>query len=76
MRLVIKKEPLRRILKWAHRALFAGALLLLAYCGFALVDAWVFQRRESRDLNRLLRDAAGGTENRATNDCGMMKSWG
>ena len=28
--------------------------MLLGYCGFALADAWNFQRRESRDLDRLL----------------------
>ena len=58
MRIRVGKEPLRRILKWAQRALFACAILLLGYCGFALVDAWVFQRRESRDLDRLLRARA------------------
>ncbi|MGA3095904.1 MAG: class D sortase [Bryobacteraceae bacterium] len=58
MRIRVGKEPLRRILKWAQRALFTCAILLLGYCGFALVDAWVFQRRESRDLDRLLRDRA------------------
>lgn len=56
MRLVVRKEPLRRIMKWAHRALFACAALLLGYCGFALADAWIFQRRESSDLDRLLHD--------------------
>jgi sortase A len=45
-----------RALKWGQRALFACAAVLLGYCGFALVDAWIFQRRESRDLDRLLRD--------------------
>ena len=62
MRLVVAKEPLRRILKWAQRALFACAVLLLGYCGFALVDAWIFQRRESRDLDRLLRDRRAASE--------------
>ena len=56
MRLVVQKAPLRRILKWGQRALFACAVLLLGYCAFALVDAWIFQRRESRELDRLLRD--------------------
>lgn len=56
MRLVIAKEPLWRMLTWAQRALFACAVVLLGYCGFALADAWNFQRRESRDLDRLLRD--------------------
>src|ERR1035437_8823614 len=69
MRLVVGNEPLRRILKWAQRALFACAVLLLGYCGFALVDAWMFQRRESRDLDRLLREqraASGGAPAAAT----------
>jgi sortase A len=55
MRVAIAKEPLKRLLKWAQRALFACAALLLGYCGFALADAWNFQRRESGDLDRLLR---------------------
>jgi sortase A len=56
VRVTVGKEPLRRILKWSQRALFACAILLLGYCGFALTDAWLFQRRESRELERLLRE--------------------
>jgi sortase A len=56
MRFVVQKVPLRRILKWGQRVLFACAILLLGYTAFALVDAWIFQRRESRELDRLLRD--------------------
>jgi sortase A len=56
MRLVFKREPLRRALQWAQRGFFACAVLLLGYCGFALADAWIFQRRESREFDRLLRD--------------------
>jgi sortase A len=52
----------RGILKWAQRALFACAILLLGYCGFVLVDARVFQRRESIDLDRLLRDQRAASE--------------
>jgi len=55
MRLLVGKETLRRTLHWAHRALFVCAILLLGYCGFVLADSWVFQRRESRDLDRQLR---------------------
>lgn len=62
MRLVVGKEQLRRILKWAQRALFACAVLLLGYSGIVLVDAWMFQRRESRDLDRLLRDQRAASE--------------
>jgi len=56
MRLVFEKEPLRRALQWAQYGFFACAVLLLGYCGFALADAWIFQRRESREFDRLLRD--------------------
>ena len=62
MRLIVGKAPLRRILKWSQRALFACAVLLLGYCGFVLVDAWLFQRRESADLDRLLRDRRAASE--------------
>ena len=64
MRLVVGKVSLRRILKWTQRALLASAFLLLGYCAFALVDARIFQARESRYLDLQLRDrraASGGT---------------
>ena len=64
MRLVVAKEPLRRIL-WAQRALNVCAVLLLGYCAFALVDSWMFQRRESGDLDRLLRDQRAASEGTA-----------
>jgi len=50
----VRIERLGRILKWAQRALFAWAVLFLGYWGFALADGWIFQRRESADLHRLL----------------------
>jgi sortase A len=53
MRISGEIEPLRRILAWTRRALFAAAFLLLGYCAFALVDARIFQRRASIELNRL-----------------------
>ena len=56
MRLVVRIERLGRILKWVQRALFACAVLFLGYCGFALTDGWIFQRREGADLDRLLRN--------------------
>jgi len=64
MRLVVRKAPLRRMLKWGQRALFACAILLLGYTGFALVDAWIFQRRESRELDRLLRSRQVASESK------------
>jgi sortase A len=56
MTLVFKKEALQRFLKWGQRVFFACAVLLLGYCALALADTWIFQRRESRELDRLLRD--------------------
>ena len=69
MRLVVQKAPLRRMLKWGQRGFFACAILLLGYTAFALVDAWTFQRRESRELDRLLRNrqvASQGTPQAAS----------
>lgn len=44
------------ILRWIQRALFAGAFLMLGYCGFVLADTWMFQREENRELTRLQAD--------------------
>src|ERR1035438_3096928 len=68
MRLIVGKAPLKRILKWSRRGLFACAVLLLGYCGFALVDARIFQRRESRDLDRLLRDRSTSNQGKAQSE--------
>ena len=54
MRVVIRKALLRGTLKWAERVFAAAAILLLGYCGFVWVDAWVFQQRQSRVLQQLL----------------------
>ena len=62
MKVTVRKEPIRRILKWSQRALFACAILLLGYCAFALADAWLFQRRESRDLDRLLSERRAASQ--------------
>ena len=72
MKLIVRKEPLRRILKWSQRALFACAILLLGYCGFALADAWLFQRREARDLDRLLRDRRAASQVDAATGIGCL----
>lgn len=64
MRIVVARKPLRRIVRWTQRLLFACGLCLLAYCGFVLIDTWVFQNAERRQLERLVADrqlANGGT---------------
>jgi sortase A len=38
------------VLRWTQRALSAGAILMLGYCGFVLLDAWMFQHASSVEL--------------------------
>ncbi|HLJ48150.1 MAG TPA: class D sortase [Bryobacteraceae bacterium] len=63
MRIVIRHNSLWWLLRWIKRGLFAGAVGMLGYCCFVLVDGWIFQNQERRQLERLLRDrleAKGG----------------
>src|SRR5277367_3571146 len=55
MKVVVSRTSLRLV----QRVLFAGAILLLGYCAFVLVDTWWFQRVESRNLDRELRELPG-----------------
>jgi sortase A len=54
MRLLVAKEPVRRILRWTQRILLGGGISLLAYCVFVVVDARIYQQTEQRQLERLL----------------------
>jgi sortase A len=54
MRVLIRRESLKRTLQWSQRLFFAAAILLLGYSGFVVLDSWVFEQRESRILQRLL----------------------
>ena len=68
MRLVVSQKPRGRILRWTQRVLFAAGVSMLAYCGFVLMDTWIFQRAERRQLERLLTDrqeANGGARQTA-----------
>ena len=67
MKIIVRKEPLRQILKWSQRALFACAILLLGYCGFALADAWLFQRRASQGSRPAAARSACGEPGHARN---------
>jgi len=69
MTLVVRRRPLRLILRWAQYILFAGGAAILAYCGFVLVDTWMFQNRERHRLERLLaerQEANGGAHKGAS----------
>ena len=56
MKVVVQKTSLKLLLKWAQRTLLTSGILTLGYCGFVLVDAWMFQKRESRRLELLLEE--------------------
>lgn len=56
MRLVVTKKSMRSLLWWAQRVFFSGAVLALGYCGFILVDTWIFQSRASHELESRLHD--------------------
>lgn len=53
------REPHRanRVLRWVQAVLFAGAISMLGYCAFVLVDAWIFQNRQDRRLEQALDDS-------------------
>jgi sortase A len=61
MKLAIRTKVSRSALIWMQRVLFAGAVLLLGYCGFVVLDTWIFQARESAELERFVpeRPASG-----------------
>jgi sortase A len=52
VRLVLKRGALRS----GQWVLGAAAVLMLGYCGFVLADTWMFQNRERRLLDHMLRD--------------------
>jgi sortase A len=54
MRLLVAKQPLRRIVRWTQRLLFAVGLALLAWCAYVLLDTRIFQQAEDRRLDSLL----------------------
>jgi sortase A len=55
MRLKVAKQPLRRMMRWTERLLFAASLALLAWCGYVVLDARIFQQVEDTRLDGLLR---------------------
>jgi len=54
MKILIKVRSLRPALLWTQRALLTGAILMLGYCGFVLLDTWVFEARETAALERFV----------------------
>jgi len=57
VRLLIKTADVSRILRWNQRLLLGVAFVALAYCGFVVLDSWMFQRRELREFDRIVKTA-------------------
>jgi sortase A len=58
MRVLVRRQPLKRILQGVQCLFLIAAVLLLGYYGFVMVDAWAFEQRENRALERLLKNHA------------------
>jgi sortase A len=58
MKVLVRKRPLKRILEGVQCLFLAAAVLLLGYYSFVMVDAWAFEKRENRALERLLNNQA------------------
>src|SRR5450755_1593947 len=56
MKVVVPRESQKQALQWLRRILLTCGVLTLGYCGFVLLDAWIFQQRQTADLERLLRE--------------------
>ena len=76
MRVVATNKSLSRILRWTQGVLFAAALPLLAYCGYVVADAWIFQNNERHQLKRLLTDRHEANSGAGpTASLGSPKNW-
>jgi sortase A len=58
MRIRMSGKLVNGALRWTEGLFFAGAAVLLGYCGFVAADTWIFQQRESGNLQRLLETAS------------------
>ena len=73
MRLVVPKRALLRIVCWTRRLFVTAAIILLANCGYVLLDAWIFQAREQRRLDRLVNNQqAPGVTSRPVPAAGLV----
>ncbi len=57
MKLRVKVARLSGVLKWGQRVLAGAAFVALAYCGLVMSNSWLFQRRELRELDRIMKVA-------------------
>jgi sortase A len=55
MRIRISRKLVNGTLRFAQHLSFAGAAVLLGYYSLVAADTWIFQQRESHNLQRLLK---------------------
>ncbi len=53
MKILVRKASLKLVLKWTQRALLTTGILLLGYCGYVVVDTWMFQHQVIQSLERV-----------------------
>lgn len=52
MKLIVERTPLKRVLLWFQWVLFVLSVPTLGYCLFAGLEAWMFQKRASLEMER------------------------
>jgi sortase A len=57
MKVLVAQESVRSILRRTQRVLLGCAIALLAWCGFVLIDSWIFQSREQRNFEQSLQES-------------------
>jgi sortase A len=58
MKIRISRKLVSGTLRWAQCLSFASAAVLLGYYSLVAADTWIFQQRESHNLQRLLKTVA------------------
>lgn len=58
-------QTMKQSLRWAFRSLLVGGLGTLAYCGFVLTDAWLFQLEQRQEFQVELSEPAPTARERA-----------
>ena len=57
VKILVKTSLPMRIPQWTERILLGGGILMLGYCGFVLIDTWIFQKQENAALERFVPKA-------------------
>lgn len=60
MKIVIHKDLVQQLLRWTQYVLLAGGVAMLGYCGFVLVDSWLYQTRMSQEFEHRLEEESPG----------------